>query len=407
MTKSRKPGAEIGLLAGRDIICFANDWGSDPLSKKQVMTRLAKSNRILWVNSFHNRRPRLASKDASRVAQKMREFFRGVQKVQDNIWQITLLYIPYMDFTWIRRLNKLLLLVQLRYAQRRLRFRDQIAWAFLPTSADVVGSLGESLIIYHCVDEYTAFSDAGGDVESAERRLLQKADLVLVSSGPLLVSKRLLNPHVHLILHGVDYKHFRRSAEDSTPLAPDLSNLPRPVLGFHGLLGDWIDIQLIAEIARKRPLWSVVLIGRTDTDLTPLKSLSNVHHVGHRPYTQLPTYLKAFDVALLPFVSNELTRNANPLKLREYLAAGLPVVASPLPEVTRLREYISLATTADEYIQCIEQLLVQGLTGPSRERSQKMIGESWDSKVQEIERIVAAALVSGTKNDLGAANVFN
>jgi glycosyltransferase involved in cell wall biosynthesis len=387
-----------GRLTGRDILCFANDWAADPLSKKQVMLRLGQRNRILWVNSLHNRKPRFARKDARRVVQKLAEFFRGTTMVHPNIWQVTPLYFPFLRFGWVRRLNRFLLRVQLRYAMWRIRFRSVITWTFSPTSADVVGTFGEDLIIYHCVDEYSSFSDAAfAEIELAEQLLLKKADLILASSTPLLEKKRAFNTETYLALHGVDYEHFHHAVEESTSLAEELRGLPRPILGFHGLLADWVDLQLIAEVAQKRPQWSVVLVGRADTDLTMFKTLRNVLLVGHRSYSQLPTYLKGFDIALLPFVQNELTRNANPLKLREYLAAGLPIVATPLPEVARFEKLVSLAATADEYIQQIEELLARGPVGPSWERSSEVAHESWDYKVTEIEELVRSALSSKRK----------
>ena len=389
----RLGGDETSILTGHDILCFANDWTADPLSKKQVMLRLGHKNRILWVNSLHNRKPRFAKKDARRVAQKVREFFRGTRLVHPNIWQMTPLYIPFLKFGSIRRFNRFVLRVQLRFAMRHLGFRGMITFTFSPTSADVVGTLGEDLIVYHCVDEYSLFSDAAfEEVASAEQLLLKKSDLVLVSSTPLLEKKRPFNSRTYLVLHGVDYEHFHRAVEESTPVAPELLGLRRPILGFHGLLADWVDVRVIAEIAQKRPQWSIVLVGRADTDLATLATLPNVRLLGHRSYAQLPTYLKGFDIALLPFVQNELTRNANPLKLREYLAAGLPVVGTPLPEVARFNGLISLAATADEYIQRIEELLARGRIGPSLERSNAVASESWDCKVTEIEHLVTGAL---------------
>jgi glycosyltransferase involved in cell wall biosynthesis len=386
------------MLSGRDILCFANDWAADPLSKKQVMLRLAHRNRILWVNSLHNRKPRFAKKDVRRVMQKLREFVRGTNPVHANIWQITPLYLPSLKYGWIRRLNRFLLRSQILYAMRRVKFRKIVTWTFSPTSADVVGTLGEELIIYHCVDEYSSFSDAAfQEVEVAEQLLLKKADLVLASSTPLVEKKRPFNACTYLALHGVDYQHFHQAVEESTHVAGELQGLPRPILGFHGLLADWVDLQLIVEIARKRSDWSIVLVGRADTDLTMFQKLSNVIVVGHRSYSQLPTYLKGFDVALLPFVQNELTRNANPLKLREYLAAGLPVVATPLPEVIRFDGAVSLAATADEYIRKIEEILALGLAGPSPERSNGVIHESWEVKVAEMEELVCVALSSKQK----------
>jgi glycosyltransferase involved in cell wall biosynthesis len=189
----------------------------------------------------------------------------------------------------------------------------------------------------------------------------------------------------------VDYEFFRQATSDRTPIAEELRALPKPVLGFTGLLADWVDLDLIAKLARLQPDWSIVLIGRSDVDLKIFEGLSNVHVLGHRPYQRLPEFLRGFDVALLPFVNNELTVNANPLKLREYLAAGLPVVASPIPEVARYASLVALANTAEEYRSEIQGMLARGDTGPLAARSAKMAAESWDAKALEIEILLGNA----------------
>jgi glycosyltransferase involved in cell wall biosynthesis len=375
-----------------DIICFANDWWADPLSKKQIMLRLAKRHRILWINSINNRRPQLASKDFRRTAQKLRDFKRGLIQVEERIWVLSPVYVPYHGSRLVRFFNRRLVGWQIRKALRKLNFTQPITWCYMPTSADFAGTLGERLIVYHCVDEYGAFSDAASEICERERDLLVKSDFVVVCSSALQESKKKINPRTYLVTHGVDYEHFRRASAANTQVPEEMRAIKRPILGFHGLLADWVDLSLIAEIARQRPAWSVVLVGRTDTDLAPLEGLSNVHVLGHRPYANLPEFLCGFDVALLPFVRNELTRNANPLKLREYLAAGLPVVATPLPEVVRLERLISLATTPQEYVREVSRLLAEGTVGPSRERSEQMAGESWDFKVIELERLLIHGL---------------
>lgn len=368
-----------------DIICFANDWAGDRLSKKQIMLRLARRHRILWINSLNNRRPRVAQKDFRRVLVKLRDFSHGLQQVHKNIWVLAPIYFPFHSQRWLRDLNRYLLRMQILMMSRRLGFKLPISYTFIPTSAHVVGSLGEKLIVYHCVDEYAAFSDAAPEVGVLERELLAKADLVFVCSTPLLERKLEYNRHTSLVTHGVDYEHFRKATDESTPVAPELSTLPRPVLGFHGWVADWVDLRLIAELARLRPQWSIVLVGRADGNLSAIQGMQNVYALGQRSYERLPEYLRGFDVALLPFVMNELTRHSSPLKLREYLAAGLPIVATALPEVVKFNGLVSLASTAEEYICRIDSLLERGIHGPSRERAERVSAESWDYKVKEIE----------------------
>lgn len=388
------------MMKGYDIICFANDWQADPLSKKHLMLRLAKANRILWVNSLHNRRPRMATKDVRRVVQKLREFFRGIRNVQENIWVVTPLYIPFMRHGWIRRLNRWLLQKQLLAALWRLGFRRPITWTFAPTSADVAGTLGESLVIYHCVDDFAAFSDAAvRDVLQGEKKLLEKADVVLAASLPLVELKRAVNRNTYLLRHGVDYEHFQRSTLDSTPIAPELENIPGPILGFHGWVADWVDVVVLADIARSRPDWSLVLVGKVDTDIEILRKLPNVHLLGHKPYARLPEFLRGFSVALLPFAEGPLTHSANPLKLREYLAAGLPVVSSPLPEVLALGSLVRTARTADDYIRAIEEVLGGGDAGPSAQRAMQMANESWDHRVAEVAELLEPWLCAAREGE--------
>lgn len=380
------------MLEGRDIVCFANDWDGDPLSKKHVMTRLARRNRVLWVNSTGNRRPRASVGDLRRSAAKIRQFARGMRPAGHGIHVYPPIFVPLFGSAAARRLNRSLLVGGLNRARRRLGFSSPITWSFLPTSADVAGSLGERLVVYHCVDEYTEFSGTdGGAVAAMERRLLERADVVIVSSAPLLEAKRKHNPNVHLVTHGVDVEHFRRACSPATAVPEELAALPRPVIGFFGLIADWVDLDLLRRLALARPDWSLALLGKVDTDPEPLLGLDNVHLFGRRPYDELPGWCKGFDVAVLPFAINELTLAANPLKLREYLAAGLPVVATPIPEVERLGALVRTGRDAGEFAARIEELLAAGRRGPDPAASRRMDGESWDEKVRRMSEIVAAA----------------
>jgi glycosyltransferase involved in cell wall biosynthesis len=389
MTRNGSGECDAASSEWDGIICFANDWYADPLSKKHLMLRFAKTQRILWINSVNNRRPRLAGKDARRVWQKLTGFRQGLVQVHDGIWVLTPLYIPFHGHQAVRSINRKLLGLQIRQALAKLGIRKAITYTFAPTSADVAGTLGEDKIVYHCVDEFSAFSDAGDEVAQRERELVTKADVVLCSASALFESKRPLNQNTHLITHGVDYEFFRKATDPATPIATELTALPRPILGFTGLIADWVDVAVIAELAKRRPKWSIVLIGRSDLpDLRIFEGLANIHLLGHRPYERLPEYLRGFDIALLPFVNSQLTVNANPLKLREYLSAGLPVVASPIPEVARYRGTVSLATTAEEYEREITRILNTGATGPSSIRSIQMAKESWDAKVDAIKELL-------------------
>jgi glycosyltransferase involved in cell wall biosynthesis len=376
------------MIENHDIICFSNDWDGDPLSKKHIMRRLAGRNRILWVNSIGNRNPGATARDLKRAFGKLRAAMHGFRQVEENIWVLSPLAIPFHGMAAARMVNRRLLSATIRVAARRLGFRDPLTWTFVPSSADVAGTLGERSIIYHCVDEFSQFSGTDrAAILEMERRLMEKADAVVVSASRLLEAKRRYNPYTCLVTHGVDIEHFRGALDPETLVPPDIASLRPPVIGFFGLIADWVDLALIRRLAERRPAWSFALIGKVDCDDSAVRRLPNVHLLGRKQYAELPAYCKAFDVALLPFVINELTLNANPLKLREYLAAGLPVVTSASPEAQRLGNLVRVAHTPEQWLEQIECVLA-GRTGPQAGISRAMDGESWEAKVEELSAIV-------------------
>jgi glycosyltransferase involved in cell wall biosynthesis len=149
-----------------------------------------------------------------------------------------------------------------------------------------------------------------------------------------------------------------------------------------------VDLALIRSLAQLRPNCQFVLIGKIDTDVSAVKDLPNVHLLGQKSYADLPGYCRRFDIAILPFAINELTLNANPLKLREYLAAGLPVLSTAIPEVERLGRLVRIGATASDFVLHLDELLSRNATGPSMEISREMDSESWDEKVEQMSRII-------------------
>jgi hypothetical protein len=361
-----------------------------------AMKILARENRVLWVNSIGNRRPTATARDAKRMLKKLSGAMQGLQERHPNIWVLTPLAIPFYGSELVRAANGALLKSQIQRAMQQLGFSDVISWSFLPSSAPVSGTLGESLVVYHCVDEFSAFSDAPAqEIRELERRLLLKADVVICSSEKLRADKARVNPNAHLVQHGVDLAHFARAYDPSTAIAEELRGAPGPIIGFWGLIADWVDLHLIRHVADAFSGGTVVLLGNSTTDLSPLDGARNIRVVGRKPYADLPRYARAFDVALMPFKVNELTLAANPLKVREYLAAGLPVVSTAIPEVERLG-VCRIGRDVDGVVREIAAAIAAG-PGPSEVRAAQMRSEGWEARVEEMQEIVAAALMSRKK----------
>lgn len=374
------------MMEGASIVCFAHDWGGDPTSKTHIMKILARKNRVLWVNSIAMRRPAASGRDLRRLIDKVAKGFRGCREVEPNLFVTNPLVIPLPGWDVADRLNAGILAATLRRLCRRHGLEHPILWSFLPNVGRLLGRLDERLAIYHCVDEYSAFSGVSRDsIARMERDLVRRADLVLTSSGQLCAERIGLNPNTHFVSHGVDLGHFATALDRVLETPADLRALPRPVIGFFGLLADWVDLDLVRDIARARPDWSFALVGKDATDVGAVRGLPNVHLLGQKPYALLPAYCRGFDVGMIPFRTNALTLRANPLKLREYLAAGLPVVSTSLPEVARYRDLVHLAEGTDGFTQAITAALGERSPASDRGRAAAMEAESWEARVAEIE----------------------
>ncbi|MGI9035264.1 MAG: glycosyltransferase [Pyrinomonadaceae bacterium] len=391
-TEKKKSEIASTILRGRDIVCFSHDWTGDPLSKTHLMRVLSRDKRILWINAIANRMPTASSKDFSRIFKKLKAFTEPVREAEKNIFVLNPLAIPAYGNEAVRSFNQKILLRQVKKAMRNLNFKNPLNMVCNPAAGLLAGKLGETELIYYCVDEYTAFTGASKGLKEIEENLFRKADLVIVSAEKLFESKAKFNANTFIIRHGVDFAHFRRALDDETKIPAEIKDLPRPIIGFHGLLADWVDYELIKKTAEHFKYGSIVLIGKITVDaerkIKILDGVPNVHFLGRQPYAELPAYCKGFDVALNPFAINELTLAANPLKVREYLAAGLPVVSTDIPEV-RVLENCLVGENHADFIAKIEFALAN--PKPRREISDSIRAESWDAKIDELRRIISNA----------------
>jgi glycosyltransferase involved in cell wall biosynthesis len=313
--------------------------------------------------------------------------------VADTLWVLSPLVLPLPHQPWAVALNRRLLRAQIGRACRRLGLERPQVWTFLPNAVDYALDLDPSLLVYYCVDDWahSAVYD-GARLAVLEERLCARANLVFATSQALAEGKRRLNPRTHLAVHGVDHAHFSRALDPGTPDASELAALRGRIVGMVGLIDERVDLSLLAYVAARHPDWEIVLVGPVATDLGPLLAAHrNVHVLGRWPYARLPEVLRRFAAALVPFVVNEYTRHVNPLKLREYLSAGVPVVGTDLPEIARHARWCRVGRTPIEFVSAIETAIAEDSAVRRAARSAAMRGETWERRVDEIGRIVAQA----------------
>lgn len=372
------------------IVAFAKDWHEDPTSNHHVLRELAKTRRVLWLNSLATRTPKLSSgRDLGKIKRKLGEFVQGPKNVENDLWVMSPLVLPLPHSSIARAINRQVLRATIRALRLRLGITDFQLWTFLPNTADYIGTLGESLSVYYCVDEWSMFSylDKAQTV-AAEHRLLDRVDVVFAINHALADVKRERNEATYVSPHGVDHAQFARALEAATVEPPDLASLPHPRIGFYGTLQTWVDFELIAQVARTRPAWQIVLIGQQLADVSALRGLPNVHLLGQKRHDELPAYCKGFDVGIIPYRIDERMAFVNPLKLREYLSAGLPVVSTAVPEVMRYASLCEIATTPDEFVAATERVLATATPAARVARSAAMANETWAARVAEVTRTV-------------------
>lgn len=379
-------------LAGRDIVCVGSaDWATElPINQHQLMGRLASGNRVLFVESLGLRRPQLAGRDLSRLWRRLRRGLGGARPA-DGLHVLSPLVLPLHHVAAVRALNRRLLRFQVGRAARRLGMRAPILWAYVPQAEALIDVLEPELVVYHCVDDVAA--QKGVDAESfraAEERFARRADLVLASAPALDERMRTLSANVLYAPNVADTPTFATALEPG-PVDPAFESLPRPRLVFQGaIVATKLDLELLAELARLRPEWSVVLVGPSGAgdpggDLSALNQAPNIHLVGPRPAADLPQVLRGADAGLIPYAINDLTRSVFPMKVYEYLAAGLPVLATPLPALAGV-ETIATVAGAAQLVEVAEREFAADTPQRRRQRSAAAAAHSWEARIEEIER---------------------
>ncbi len=383
----------------RDVVLFSTaDWDHPFWTNKQhVASQLAERGfRVLYVESLGLRRPTAGARDLARIGRRLRRALRPVRQVQDNLWVASPVALPWHGNTWARQVNDRWLTVWLRSLCRRLQFERPIVWTYNPLVQPIADALARSLLVYHCVDDLSAAPHLpSGIIAPAEERLVRTADVVFTTSRPLQARLSAIRPEAtHYLPNVADFAHFAR-ARNNAAVPPELAAIPRPRIGFVGAVAEYkVDFELIAAVAKARPDWHWVLIGQVGEGQHETRSgrlrLPNVHLLGPRPYQRLPDYLGGFDVATIPCPANPYTAAMFPMKFFEYLAAGLPVVASHVPALEPFAHLHEQANTPQQFAAAIARML-RGEQPDADECTRVAQQFTWQWRTDEMLRILERA----------------
>lgn len=382
-------------LAGRSILCVGTaDWrGSLWTNQQHLMLRLARDNDVLFVESQGLRRPTVAARDLRRIARRVKRGLAGPRLI-DGVWVVSPLVMPVHSSAALRRVNRTLLRMMLGRAMGRMSTAGPILWAYNPHAHELIDDLRPELVVYHCVDDIAAQEHIHEpSFAAAEHALVGRADLVLASAAPIADRMRSLGAsRVRYLPNVADVEHFSAAADASEPL--DMRALPRPRVLFAGaIVSKKLDVPLLVDLAAQRPDWSLVMVGPIGEgdprgDLGPLRDMPNVHFVGRRSFEELPAWFAAADVCLIPYAVNRYTSSVFPMKVYEYLAAGRPVISTPLPALRGI-EGVAFADGPADFEAAIQRVMKDDGPGARRRRAQLAGSHSWDARLAEIGRLVS------------------
>ena len=388
------------MITGRSVVCFSGTdwWYHNPHSRTHIMRTLARNgNRVLFVNSLSTRLPKLTERSGrTSVWKKLRSYRKGAVCVEKNLFVVTPLALPFFGSSVVRWMNKYLVAAQVRWCMRRFHLETPIVWLALPTALEAAQAIPHSLLLYQAADKISAYRGIDKAViTELELRCFGEADLVMFPGQEMFGRYGHLNKRSYLLEHGVDYEHFSQAAGEGVEPPEDIATIPGPIVGYFGEV-DYkkVDQALIRHAALARPSWSFVFIGNVSTDISNLDDLPNVYFLGARSYESLPAYAKAFDVCAVPWDrEDEMVRHASPIKIREYLATGRPVVSTDFPEAHTFASLIRIARDRDDFVPQIEAALEEN-KGLRQLRMDAVKGESWESRVEEVSARIAAAEVT-------------
>jgi UDP-galactopyranose mutase len=367
-----------------DLVCFCHlRWDFVFQRPQHLLTRFAKNHRVFLVEEpiFGEGEARL-----------------DVQKRGEKLF-IAVPHLPHgadADAEMPRLVEELV---------RDNDIENFVAWYYTPMMLPWAKNLNPAAVVYDCMDELSAFRGAPPALLDREKQLFEQADLVFTGGQSLYEAKRERHPRVYAFPSSIDVKHFEQALNvEAEP--EDQKDIPHPRIGFCGVIDERSDIELLARAADMRPDWHFVMVGPVvKIDEADLPRRENIHYLGGKKYDELPAYIGGWDVAMMPFAMNESTKFISPTKTPEYLAAGKPVVSTPIRDVVRPygdNGLVHIASTPEEFVAAIEKAMNEDLEAHRSRASEFLSTNSWDKTQRAMEDLIDEVVEKQTQEAAAA-----
>ena len=379
------------------VVCYAGlDWWyhNRGHSECQIMRRLARRVPVLWVNSIGMRLPTTGKTELTlaRYARKLRSTLKGLRRDPCGLWVYSPLFVPRYSPAAVE-LNGRLLDLQVRWLRRRIGIRRPSLFITMPTACAAAERSQYVRTVFNRADAFSEFPEVDSRlIAGLEARLLARADEVLYVSDVLFERERTRARRAHFLDHGVDFEHFASARSASGPCRPApeaIADLPRPLIGFYGALDDYvIDLDLMVRVARAFPKATLLVIGPKAMEIGRLLAEPNVCYLGPVPYEQLPEYAAHFNVGIMPWLQNEWIRGCNPIKLKEYLALGFPIVSMRFPQLASYEDLVHAVDDADAFVRAVAAALATDDPAAAERRRASVRNASWDAIADRVGELL-------------------
>lgn len=383
MSEEFKTGQHI--LSGYEWVVFGPDWGRHPSVSQHLFSEFLGFSPVLWVETVGLREPQLSKRDLIRSIQKIVDFISGRRRrfasAPNGLTVICPPTLPFTRIRLVRLLNAWLVRRGVEMARRRLNLKNPTLVVCTPSQSDFVGSMGEGASIYYCSDQYSLWPGMNQQhVVQMERSLLKRVDAIVAVSDYLAAQFKECGKPVCTLKQGVDPAHFSRSL----PVQPT----GHFEIVYFGMIDERLDLDLIADIARKLPQAIIRLIGPAKVDLSKIAGLPSIHVESAIPYEDLPKSLVTTNLFILPFLMTELARSCSPLKIKEYLACERPVISMPLPEAEMLSEFVHVAKDQAAFLNAVVEAKEGRLSFDAGATRRFIQTETWRAKAVEFCKFV-------------------
>jgi glycosyltransferase involved in cell wall biosynthesis len=394
------------MINGHDIIYFGPEkWEGLWRNRHQLMSRFAKLNRVLYVEPRISLRRFLniwaeENYKSNIISQAIKQ--PRLTKAGRNLYvHHNPFFIPIIGRFPFGRLTKRLWEISLKYILFKLEFKNPIVWLSKPDMTDYSGKFNEKLLIYHVVDEYLTYGGITEEkrpiLEKLEKKALKQADLVIVVSKNLMNNKKPFNKNTYLVPNATDYEGYSKIRDGAINLPDDILQLPRPIIGYSGLISSRLNLDLLLFLAQTMQEWSIALIGHLNArhsikKFDKLKKLPNVYFLGRKHISEIPCYLKAVDVGIIPYKINENSQSISPLKLYDYLAMGKPIVTTDFTAAHEFKDFIRISDTKEEFVLNIQEALETDNNELYVKRIRHAAKNTWDDRVSQISDLILSHL---------------